>query len=70
MMAEREETRFPAMAPPGGSPSATGAPPSSSSFHLDRRIGDQRLRIEVTGSLGFLLKRPCRFAFYNPQTKA
>jgi hypothetical protein len=69
MMPEREEMRFPAMAPPSGSPSATETPPSSSPFDLDRRIEEQRLRLEVTGSLDVLLKRPCHFTFYNPRSK-
>jgi hypothetical protein len=57
-MPEREVSHFPAMAPPGGSPSATEMPPSSSSFYLDRRIEDLPLGLEVTGSLEILLKRP------------
>jgi hypothetical protein len=56
MMPEREETRFSAMAPPSGSPSATGTPPSSSPFDLDRQICDERSRLEHTLSSLVLLK--------------
>jgi hypothetical protein len=61
-----EVSRFPAMAPPGRSPSATKTPPSSSSSHLDRSDLIGRSTFEDTGSAVVFAKETLCFSRFKP----